>query len=210
MVECDYCDASFEDGDAYTEHLASTHRDELGPIDRRRVEGATEDEGGGFPTGPVILGGIVVGFLALTGYLVLTTGGSGADGPHSPGTVHIHGQLNVTIGGEHLDVTSPEFAGRDDHFHIHPRQDEPIWHVHSQGVTLQYALGTLGIEVNDDGTVLSYDGETYRADDSGTSVVIEVDGEPVEPGSYELQGVGEPAAERGEGDNVRVAVETDG
>ncbi|MEY7850284.1 hypothetical protein AB7C87_13915 [Natrarchaeobius sp. A-rgal3] len=37
MPDCDYCAASFDDEDAYLEHLASEHAGELGRIDRRRV-----------------------------------------------------------------------------------------------------------------------------------------------------------------------------
>ncbi|AXR76487.1 hypothetical protein [Natrarchaeobaculum sulfurireducens] len=37
MPECEYCDATISDEDAYLTHLGSEHADELGGIDRRRV-----------------------------------------------------------------------------------------------------------------------------------------------------------------------------
>ena len=37
MPECEYCEESFEDEDAYLSHLGAEHSDRLGRIDRRRV-----------------------------------------------------------------------------------------------------------------------------------------------------------------------------
>jgi hypothetical protein len=83
MPECDYCGESFDDEDAYLDHLAAAHEGDLGRIDRRRVadhEGAGDDEGGSL--GPTIL----VGLLLLAGVLVVYVtffmggGGNGGDG----------------------------------------------------------------------------------------------------------------------------------
>lgn len=38
MPACDYCDRGFEDENAYLDHLADQHYDELGRIDERRVQ----------------------------------------------------------------------------------------------------------------------------------------------------------------------------
>lgn len=45
VPDCDYCDAQFEDEDAYLGHLESEHYGELSRIDRRRVDEHTEDSG---------------------------------------------------------------------------------------------------------------------------------------------------------------------
>jgi hypothetical protein len=80
MPECDYCEASFGDEDAYLDHLAAEHEGELGAIDRRRVEAHDGDGDGGLSLGPVVL----VALLALSGALVVWvtffTGGTGGGG----------------------------------------------------------------------------------------------------------------------------------
>ena len=42
MPDCDYCEESFADEDAYLDHLADVHEGELGAIDRRRVADRAE------------------------------------------------------------------------------------------------------------------------------------------------------------------------
>ena len=215
MVHCEYCEASFDDEDAYLRHLKADHEGELGAIDRRRVEGITADEGG-LPTGPVAIGVILLVSIAVVGYVVLTAGGdaTASDEPVPDPDVHYHGTLTATIDGEELDFSEERFLENDGAFHFHPgyyeEYGEHIWHVHARGVTLQYALETLGIEVDDDGTVLTYDGERYDDVDADTDVRIEVNGESVAPGEYVLEGVGpENRAADGEGDDVRIVVTTE-
>lgn len=207
MPDCEYCSRSFDDEETYLRHLRSDHESELGAIDQRRVADLEGDDEG-LPTGPLVLGLILLTSVALVSYVVLFAGGSdAATEPHSHGSVHEHGTMEVTIEGEQLDLTSDRYAHSDRGFHFHDGQRNPVWHIHAQDVTLQYALGTLGIEVNDAGTVLRYDGNTYRDDDSDTKVIVEVDGESVEPASYTLEGVRSEAPDAG-GDHVRVVVRT--
>ncbi len=216
MPACDYCSATFDDEKSYLAHLRDEHADELGRIDRRRVEDAFGNEGREFSTTPIVLGGIaVISLLALAAGMLLLGGEEGAaDGePHSVGSVHEHGTISVTIDGQELDFTDDEFIRDDEHpeFHFHHGYDHfqnYIWHVHAQDVTLQYALDTLGIEVDDEGTTLTFDGETYDAD-AGDEVSIEVNGEPVEPGDHVLDGVGPVEdADAGAGDDVVIVVES--
>jgi hypothetical protein len=213
MPDCDYCRESFENEEAYLGHLQSEHEGELSGVDQRRVDEFDGDESD-FPLGAVILGGTLVAAFAVVAALVMTMGGSGGSGPSNLGSVHEHGTMAITIEGETLDLNSDEFFLQDDYFHFEGNELQngvDIWHVHGQDVTLQYALDTLGIEVNDEGTVLSYGGTTYRADDPGTEIIIEVNGEPVEPAEYEPDGVGpvEDVANGG-GDRIVVEVRTDG
>lgn len=208
MPDCEYCSRSFDDEDAYLRHLRSDHESELGAIDQRRVATLESDEGG-LPTGPLVLGLILLASVAVVGYVVLFASGSdAASEPHSHGSVHKHGTMAVTIAGEQLDLTSDRYAHSDRGFHFHDGQQNPLWHIHAQDVTLQYALATLGIEVNDAGTVLRHDGNTYRDDDPNTEVIIEVDGESVEPASYTIEGVRSEEPDAG-GDHVRVVVRVD-
>ncbi|WP_336326656.1 hypothetical protein [Halovenus sp. HT40] len=217
MPQCDYCEDSFSDEESYLGHLAAEHEGELSRIDQRRIDaqgGSSTDSGMG-SNAKVGLAGLSVVMLlavALTGYLVVT-GGSSGDGPTDQGAVHEHGTMAITIDGEQLDLTGPEFSQGDSAFHFHGNEQQKygdyVWHKHARGFTLQYALETLGIEVNDAGTELTYNGTTYSEDDSGTSIDIEVDGDSVDPGSHEVAGVpDEAAAASGEGQDIVVNVTT--
>lgn len=78
MPDCDYCSVSFDDEDAYYEHLADEHAGELGAIDQRRVEQHTGGgDDGDVPTGPLILFGVIGLALAVVVYVILFMGGSG-------------------------------------------------------------------------------------------------------------------------------------
>lgn len=213
MPDCDYCDETFEEEDPYLDHLAAEHADELGAIDRRRVDTRTAERGR--RTLPLLAAGalavlLVVGLLAGS-YLIL--GGSGSDdgvqADRTPyGSQHVHGTMSVTIGGEAFDFANdPDLINQNGNFHFHGGSD--LWHAHAEGVTLEYALATLGIEVNAGGERLTYEGTTYNDSAAGTEITITVDGEPVDPATYVLRGVGpEDRAAQGDGDDVRVVVET--
>lgn len=215
MPECEYCSESFGDEDAYLRHLADEHEGELSRIDQRRVEalggGAAES---GMSNAQIGLAGLAVVMLvavALTGYLVVAGGNS--DGPTDQGAVHEHGTMEITVDGEQLNLMSAEFARSDSALHFHGNEQQKygdaVWHKHARDVTLQYALETLGIEVNDAGTELTYDGTTYSEDDSGTEISITVNGEEVEPGSHTVSGVtDETAAANGDGQDIAVTVTT--
>jgi hypothetical protein len=211
MPECDYCGGSFEDEDAYLGHLAAEHEGDLSRIDQRRVADNTgSDDGVSSATvGFAGLGVVMLLALGLTGYLVVS-GGNG-DQPSQVGSVHEHGTMNISIDGQQLDLTSPAFSRGDSAFHFHGNErqkyGEYLWHKHARDVTLQYALGTLGVDVNDAGTELSFNGTTYDASNAGTTIEITVNGQPVDPGSHEVGGVrDEAAAAEGEGQDIAVTV----
>lgn len=77
MEECEYCGAAFDDEETLVEHLAAEHREDLGPIDTRRVEAHVDDDGGSLPTGPIILGVVIAGALLLTAFVAFGMGGGG-------------------------------------------------------------------------------------------------------------------------------------
>lgn len=217
MERCSYCDASFESESALLDHLADEHDDELGRIDRRRVD----DRGPGrtIPVGRLAIGVVGIGLLLgalLAVYLVLGSNGGGGPPPgvdatitpHSYGTIHEHGLMVAEIDDERLDFASDErFILADDYFHFHGGDN--VWHIHGRDVTLEYALATLGIAY--DGERLTFDGETYDGTDPGTTVSVTVNGESVDPTSYRLQGVGPVSEARaGGGDTIEILVEHEG
>lgn len=218
MADCDYCGDSFEDEQTYLEHLAATHEGELGAIDKRRVAEAVDTgDDGGLPTGPLVLGGVLLFAAAVVAYVLVGVNGGGGSGvvngfdvDQTPGQVsqgeHGHGLINVTIAGEELDFSRAEFQ--------RPRQfaafhfeggDGRVWHKHASGVTLEYAMATLGIGVSE-GTV-TYNGTTYSDSDDGTTVTVAVGGESVTPSTYELAGASDRSPE--DGDFIEIVVTTD-
>lgn len=97
MVECDYCDASFEGEDGYLAHLRDAHEGELGSIDQRRVDELEGDGGDGVPTGPVALGFVLLVALGMVAYVTLFAGGGGGgdDGLPAHGVQSIVSQVQT-------------------------------------------------------------------------------------------------------------------
>ena len=219
MDRCSYCDESFSTEDELLRHLEDVHYDELGRIDRRRVDGRRTEPS--VQLGTLLVGGfavlLIIGALAAA-YVVLGSGSSGdppvaVDAtitPHSYASVHTHGTMQAVIDDRELHFATENRFIEADPYYFHFHGGDNVWHVHGADVTLEYALATLGIEVSDGGSVLTFEGETYDDADPGTNVSITVDGEYVDPETYVLQGVGPiPDARAGEGDNVEIIVERD-
>ena len=215
MPDCSYCGESFDDDHARLVHLREEHEGELGTIDRRRVEEELDDTGDDeFPTGPVVLGIVLSVAVAIVVYVIFFVGGTGGSGvvngievSQMPGerseSAHGHGLINVTIDGQKLDFSRDQYQLQADEFHFE-RGNGRIWHKHASGVTLEYAMATLGIDVSEES--VTFDGTTYRDSDPGTNVTVTVDGTPVNPETYELDGG--TADNPQDGDFIRIIVTT--
>jgi hypothetical protein len=210
MPDCHYCDESFADEEAYLDHLATSHDEsELSRIDQRRVADRGDDDSE-FPTGPVILVGLLLFSGLVLAYVTFFVGGGDStaggvnpnDAAVTPGAVseaeHEHGSINVTIDGTQLEFTSGEFIKPQQYPKFHFEDQSGQWHKHAPDVTLQYAMATLGIWVT--ASAVEWEGTTYDDSDPGTDVRIRVDGESVDPAQYRLE----------EGDNIEIVVATDG
>lgn len=200
MPECRYCDASFEDEAAYHDHLEAAHRDELGRIDERRLGLHKEGEQSDGSNAIIVVAVVLAVAVVLVGLLfVLQSSGTGDAGtdtqqPADIGSAHYHGTLEMVVGGERIDFSRNRYQLQADAFHFEGG-DGTQWHVHARGVTLEYALGTLGFEVTP--SSITVDGTTYDDADQGTTVTITVNEQPVTPGDYVLQ----------QGDQIRIVVE---
>ncbi|MFB6233585.1 MAG: hypothetical protein ABEH61_04935 [Haloarculaceae archaeon] len=224
-MECDYCGESFDDEDAYLAHLHGDHEGELGAIDRRRVDEHVDDGGSGLPTGPLVLGAVVLAAVLVVVYVVVFVSGgdaslateAGADGdagaaglaevaqtPGPMGGAHEHGTIEVVIDGQRVDFSRQEYQLQADKFHFEGGVGQ-VWHKHAEGVTLEWAMATLDIGVSEDAVV--FEETVYRDSDPGTNVTVTVNGEAVDPQSYVLQGVQSDSGDGG--DRVRIVVETD-
>lgn len=226
MTDCEHCSETFEDERAYLKHLGAEHADELGPIERRRVDEVTETGGG--PSMPLLVGGIAVGGLLLAVVLyTLTLGGGGSDlgaAPNPPGhqlgpagddetiqprqigSVHGHGQISVNVAGEEIDFRRPEFQHPREMRAFHFEAGERRYHLHAQRISLEYALEATAFGVTR--TSFAYDGVLYRTGSNASApddwevvtdatIVYEVNGEVVDPETYVLQ----------DGDTVTVRVQ---
>lgn len=204
MPECRHCGETFEDEASLATHLAERHEGSLSRLDRRRAEAAGAADGGDGDAStsgrvlrvavPVALGVVVAGFL----YVLLAPGGPPAEtGAASQPTdlyaVHYHGTMEVSVLGDRVDFSRDRYQLRADAFHFERNRGER-WHVHARGVTLEWALESLGMDATADSVTV--DGSTYRDGDPGHDVRILVNGEPVDPRSYVLE----------QGDTVRVLV----
>ncbi len=192
MPECDYCGASHDSEEAHLEHLEEEHYDDLGPIDKRRVDDATG--GGDFPTGPIAVGVVLLAAAAIVGYVVFVVGGSGGGSNLGPaGSAHYHGTINVTITGDTFDFSRSVWKNPQEYprFHFEGQTDDR-WHAHATGMTLEYGMSTIGIGV--EGDAISWDGTTY-VDGEGYEVIVQVNGNDVGP-NYVLKG----------GDHIRIVV----
>lgn len=118
MPDCDYCSASFEGEEGYDDHLAEEHYDELGRIDRRRVDEDRGDDTTEFPTGPVILIAVIGIAALLVVYLVVFAGGEDDRGTTGDGDIAwLPDQGDQAVISE---VTTEPSTGRD---HVSPGTD---------------------------------------------------------------------------------------
>ena len=178
MIRCSYCDASFEDDASYLDHLATTHKAELGPIDQRRLKAQGADTSRRSRFRHFDLPGSRNRRLeAGIGILLIVTIGLffwGADFGFSVGGVHEHGELYVTIDGESVDFDQAQYH-EPDRFHFH-RSDGVTWHMHPDRLTFEAAMADLGISVTDSSVTI--EGTLYDDSAENTSVDLTINGEP--------------------------------
>ena len=70
-------------------------------------------------------------------------------GMHVVSPPHYHGTMIIEVDGENTDLSSDQYQMRSGFFHFEAGQGE-IWHVHSKGITVQYALESLGFEITNE------------------------------------------------------------
>lgn len=191
MPECDYCGASQAGEEAHLDHLESEHYDELGPIDKRRID--DRNEGSGFPTGAVAVGVVLLAAAGIVGYVVFVLGGTGGTAVGQTGSAHHHGSMQMTVVGNDVDFSESRFQLRDDRFHFEGGEGTR-WHAHATGVTFQYAMNALGFDVELEPKALVAE-ETYT-DGEGYEVIFEINGNEVTDLDYVLK----------QGDDIRVVV----
>ena len=115
---------------------------------------------------------------AETGTAETETAGDETVTPH--GDVHAHGTMVVDINGETYTLADKawnyETNTGEPHFHFHQGSDE--YHLHSEGVTLDYALDSLP-RVEASPETFEFRGQTYDASADGTQIRYLAGGEEV-------------------------------
>jgi hypothetical protein len=207
METCGHCGETFEDDDAYLSHLATAHEDDLTRLEQRKVEASSAGSvSSGLAdrlpsSGFLVLVVILLFSAALVAFVSFGLGSGGssdaAQTPTGVGSVHYHGGIDVTVEGERIDFSQSQYQLQADAFHFENGNGER-WHVHARGVTLQWAMDTLGFNVTRN--TVTFEGQTYRDSDPGTSVSVTVNGNAVDPPSYVLR----------EGDTIEITVESGG
>jgi hypothetical protein len=215
MRDCPHCGESFEETEAgeaaFLEHLRDDHPGEFGAVDRRRLEQLAGDGDGGVSQTALLLGGLALAVVGIVVFVTFGMGGSSADTdgvdaartPTNLGAAHSHGTMEVVVLGDRIDFSQQQYQLQADAFHFEGGEGR-VWHVHAQGVTLEWAMASLGIDVTE--TSVTVDGTTYRDSDPAYTVSVTVNGEPVDPSTYVLRGVSDAARAQSEGDHVRIVV----
>ncbi len=117
---------------------------------------------------------------------------------------HDHGNLDISIDGELVDLDQPRFHDLHTEFHIHPGHGNK-WHHHPQTlaamfsfepVTLRQALSAVGVELSED--AVAFDGNVYNTTDPAVTVTVHVDATQVDPDTHVI----------GDGDRITVEVST--
>ena len=185
MPDCEYCSEEFPDEEAYLDHLEAAHADELGPIDRRRLEQRTGGDEKSARSSGNRLGGIVssvpggstgLAVILLFGLGVVLVGYVLSNATIVLDGVHEHGTLVVEIDGERVDFDQPQYH-EPDYFHFHSGDGE-TWHMHPDRLTFEEAMDDLGVPVTE--TSVTVEGTTYDDADPDTTVRMEINDEPAE------------------------------
>ncbi|MFC5970961.1 hypothetical protein ACFPYI_06405 [Halomarina salina] len=236
-TDCPYCGDSVPDDAYVSHLRRGHDEDDLTAIDRRRVRAARNRPNRGRLVLYAGLGGVLLLFVLGYGLVAVSSGpgpSSAAVTPDPTNGTHEHGRITVQYDDQTVDLSDPRYLEADECFHFHEDEsdggsddeastyeesdhergagsdhhgDTPasaVWHAHCENVTLEYALETLGMTVTSDSATI--DGREY-AEADGDEVTVTVDGDPVDPREYELQGVESVEdANHGAGDDVRVVV----
>ncbi len=219
MADCPYCDESFSGEQRMLKHVASEHPDEMGEIERRRLE---DPDDSSLIRNPEVIAGVAFSLVivAVFAYSIFFADVTQVVEPSERGTVEEYGTISIEVDGEAIDLTQEDYLEADVHWFLHPDTVEEaesvyVWEKHSRDVTLEYALLSLGVDVGTstdnatfvDITLAEAEREpiTY-SEAAGDTVEITVNDEDVQPRERRLHGAASPG-EAEEGDHVHVKLE---
>lgn len=120
------------------------------------------------------------------------SGDDGGDGATGDGASAPSGTMEVLVDGQPVDLTADrfqaEYADEDVRFHFH--EGDENWYMEGEPVTFAQAVDLLprfAYERRGDAHVVTVDGETYDGREAATEVAFRVDGDPVDPQTYDVR-----------------------
>lgn len=207
MPECNHCDDEFNSEKKLAKHYKKQHEEDLSRIEQKLVEkhSFASDFNLGDYAGAFAIGFIILVAIAAIAWGFLFSGGGDSSSsaqdakiePTAVGSVHHHGNMEVVVGPSTVDFSQSKYQLQDRAFHFE-RGNGETWHAHAQGVSLEYALETLGFKDVTQNSV-TFNGQTY-AESDGDTVEFIVNNRKVNPREYTLQ----------DGDEIRVLLKEDG
>lgn len=198
-MDCHHCDNSFDTKKKSLQHMLDEHDDELSSHKRdsikrelNKLQAKEQNSGFQIPKTAVVgavavvaLAGILYG-MSSAGVVTFTAGGTTATSGNVPlgpaGSVHEHAPFVVSIDGERIDFSKPKYqVGQTQNQHVHfEAGDGSTIHKHATGVTIRYALESLGMELNESCVTLDT-GKSYCESENGGELSITANGQSVPP-----------------------------
>lgn len=186
-MECGDCNETFNSRAELVEHRLDKHDDDMNSHERdelKRELNSLQAQQSSDSTSyrPVVMSVVALLAIAGIGYTLFAsgvisfsasggtptaTGNAASIGP--AGSTHEHMSFGVIVDGEEINFALPKYQiGQTQNQHIHfEGGDGDIIHKHATGVTIKFALQTLGMDINSSCLTLDT-GETYCEGEEST------------------------------------------
>ena len=186
--KCDQCEKEFKTQQGLDQHKADKHS--MSSHEKKELKKQREEEhkveinkkikGKKMKKWAIVA--VVIIALVGIGYVVATSipASSGiVVGP--PGSTHIHHDIKVYVNGRAIDFSQARYQLRSRVVHFEGG-DGSVLHTHATGMTLGYALDTMGIQLND---CLTVDGTKY-CNEGNKTLKVYVNSQPADNASEYL------------------------
>ena len=124
---------------------------------------------------------------------------------HEADRLSARGDIEVVVDGDPVDLTAERFQSEhaaDDAAAFHLHEGHEGWFMEgTEPVTIAEAIDLLprfGYDAREGGAIVTADGRSYDDREPGTTITVRVNGESVDPTTYELA----------DGDAIELAIET--
>ncbi|MDY6766481.1 MAG: hypothetical protein SVW77_03870 [Candidatus Nanohaloarchaea archaeon] len=191
-MKCDRCGRKVESRREEIDHVLEQHAETLTSHEKDELKRERNqlEEGGGLslPVSPRTLGTavLVIAAVAAAGYGAVSAGvisfsTSGNTGPTGAavgpaGSTHEHAQFSVLVDGEEIDFSRDRYQMQSQKVHFEAGNGQRI-HVHATGVTIGYALESLGLGIN--ASCLTVHDSTY-CENGSTTLTTTVNGNAIQ------------------------------
>lgn len=178
MHKCEKCGREFNTEEGLNQHAADKHgmsRHEKKEMKKQREEERKEEINKKIKKGKIkkwaIIAVVIIALVGI-GYVIATSippSSGTVVGP--PGSTHIHHDFKMYVNGNAVDFSQPKYQLRSRVVHFEDG-DGNVMHTHATGMTLGYALNTMGIQLTE---CLAID-EIKHCNDGNKTVKVYVNG----------------------------------